>query len=165
MTNKRRGAGISRHRSPLIAPRHDALLPRVQALKAAHPCWGSRRLWASLRFVAPWPVHQTRGWRLRRAHHLGAPTHLQRKAKRTPTGSQPRATKPHAWWGLDMTKLLAAGCGWVARVVVLDGSTQKLVGYDAGRPGTARPWLAALEMAVHHECPAGARGPGLVLEA
>jgi hypothetical protein len=42
--------------------------------------------------------------------------------------------------------------------VVLDGYTKKIVGYDAGRPCTSRPWFAALEMAVTPQWPNGARG-------
>jgi putative transposase len=29
-----------------------SLRPRIQALKAEHPFWGYRRIWAYLRFVA-----------------------------------------------------------------------------------------------------------------
>jgi putative transposase len=51
---------MSRQRSSLLAHRHDALLQRVQALKAEHPFGGYRRIWAYLRFVEPWPVHKKR---------------------------------------------------------------------------------------------------------
>ena len=161
MKQKRRVAGMSRQRSLLIAPRQDALLQRVQALTAEHPCWGYRRLWASLRFVEPGPVHKKRVWRLMREHHLVVPTTLQLKAKRTPTGSHPRATKPNAWGGSAMTTLLVEGLGGVEIVVVLEWATQTRVGDDAARPGTARPWLLALEMAVNHEVPTGARDHGV----
>jgi putative transposase len=85
---------MSRHRSPLIAHRHDARLRRVQALKTEHPFWGYRRLWTSLRFVEQWPVNKKRGLRLMREYHPVVPTTLKLKVKRTPTGSKPRATKP-----------------------------------------------------------------------
>jgi hypothetical protein len=120
VNQKRRVAGRSRPRSLLIAQRHDARLQRGQALQAEHPFWGDRRSWAELRFVEPWPVHKKRGWRLMRAHHLVVPTTLKRKAKRTPTGSTPRATKPHAWGGIDMTTLWVEGFGWVSIGVVRD---------------------------------------------
>jgi putative transposase len=103
---------MSRHRSPLVAPRHDARLRRVQALKAEPPCWGSRRLGASLRVVEPLPVHPKRVLRLRRAPHVvGQPT-LPLRAKRTPPGSTPRPTQPDAWWGLDLTTLRGEAGGW-----------------------------------------------------
>lgn len=69
------------------------------------------------------------------------------KAKRTPTGSQPGATKPNEWWGIDMTKLLVEGFGWVYIVVVLDWYTKKIVGYYA--------WYAW-----HRQALAGAPGYG-----
>jgi putative transposase len=48
------------------------------------------------------------------------PPNRKLKAKRTPTGSQPKATKPHEWWGIEMTKLLVGDFGWVSLVVVRD---------------------------------------------
>ena len=102
---------MSRQHSPRIAPRHEALLPRVQALTAAHPCWGNRRFWADLRVVAQWSGNQQRGWRLRRGHHRLVPPHRQLKAKQTPTGSPPSATTTNAWWGLDLTTLLVGDFG------------------------------------------------------
>jgi putative transposase len=48
-------------------------------------------------------------------------------------------------------------------VLVVDGYTQQSVGDDAGVPCTARPWLAALAMAVNRQCPEGARDQGVSL--
>jgi putative transposase len=117
---KRRVAGMTRHRSPLIAQRHDALLHRVQALKAEHPCWGDRRIGAALRCVEQLPVHQKRGRRLLREPHVLVTPHPQLRAKRPPTGSKPRPTKPNAWWGIAMTKSRVEDFGWVSIVVVRD---------------------------------------------
>lgn len=154
---------MSRHRSPRIAHRHDALLQRVQALNAEHPFWGYRRIWADLRFVEPWPVHKKRVWRLMREHHLLVPPNLKLQAKRTPTGSQPRATKPNEWGGLEMTKLVVEGFGWVSIVVVVDWYTQQIVGYDVGQSCPSTHGLAALDMAVNRQCPNGARGQDISL--
>jgi putative transposase len=54
----------------VAARRAEGLLPRLQALKAEHPFWGYRRLWASLRVVEPQRVHKKRVLRLMRAHQL-----------------------------------------------------------------------------------------------
>jgi hypothetical protein len=43
----------------------------------------------------------------------------------------------------------------VSLVLVLDGYTKKIVGYDAGVPCTARHGLAALDMAVSRQFPRG----------
>jgi putative transposase len=98
-----------------------------------------------------------------REHHLLVPPNLRLKAKRTPTGSQPKPTKPDEWWGIDLTKVMGAGFGWIDIVVVLDWYTQKIVGYYAGVPCTAKHWLAALHMAVNQQFPEGTRGKGLSL--
>jgi putative transposase len=152
---------MSRHQSPLVAQRNESLLHRMQELKAEHPFWGYRRIWAYLRFVEERAVNKKRVLRLMREHHLLVKPPLRLRAKRTPTGSKPRSTKPNEWWGIDMTKILVEGCGWVYIVVVLDWYTKKIVGYYAGTPCTARHWLAALDMAVSCQFPAGARDQGL----
>jgi hypothetical protein len=61
---------MSRQPSPLVAQRHEVLLARIRALTAAPPCWGDRRLWASLPFVEPLSIHKKRSLRRRREHHL-----------------------------------------------------------------------------------------------
>jgi putative transposase len=144
--------------------RRDAdLLPRVQALKAEPPCWGDRRIWAYRRGVAQLPVNKQRIWRLRREPRLRVPPNRRLQAKRTPTRSNPRPIRPQEWWGIDRTKVLVEGVGWLSLVLGLDGSTQVVVGHDAGRRGTAQHGLQALDMAVNRPCPQGARGQGVSL--
>jgi hypothetical protein len=53
-------------------------------------------------------------------HQLLVPPNLRLKARRTPTASQPKPTRPNEWWGIDMTKVLVSGFGWVSVVVGLD---------------------------------------------
>jgi putative transposase len=117
---KRRGVGLSRHQSPLVAQRHEGLRPRLQERKAEPPFWGYRRIWAYLRLVEERTVNTKRVLRLMREPHLLVTPHPQLKATRPPTGSTPRPTKPNAWWGIDMTTILGEDFGWVSIVVVLD---------------------------------------------
>lgn len=163
MKKKRRAVGLTRRRSLRVIQRDEGLLPRIEALKADHPFWGYRRVWAYVRFVEQLPVNKKRVLRVRREHHLWVPPHLRLKAKRTPTGSKPRPTQPHEWWGIDMTKVLVEGFGWVSVVVVRDWSTKVIVGDYAGIRGTANNWLAALDMALNRQFPLGVRGDGLSL--
>ncbi len=93
--------------------RDASLLPRLQTLKAAHPCWGYRRIWTYRRCVEQLPVHNKRMWRLMREPHLLVPPNLRLKAQRTPMRSTPQPTKPNEWWGIDLTKVLVEGVGWV----------------------------------------------------
>jgi len=138
-------------------------LPRIQPLNAEHPFWGYRRIWASLRVVEQVPVNKQRILRLMREHPLLVPPTLRLKAKRTPMGSKPRPTTPHDWGGIDRTKVMVMGFGWMSIVVVLDWYLTKMVGYYAGVPCTAPPWLAARHMAVNQQFSDGARGQGLSL--
>src|SRR6266545_5034939 len=160
---KRRAAGMTRQRSLRVLQRDEGLLPRIQALKAEHPFWGYRRIWASWRVVEPLSVNKKRMLRLMRAHRLLVTPNLRLKAKRTPTRSKPKPTKPNEWWGIDMTEVLVQGFGWVYIVIVLDWYTKAIVGYYAGLQCTAKHWLAALARAVNQQFPAGARGQGLSL--
>jgi putative transposase len=154
---------MTRRRSPRVTQRDEELLPRIQGLKAEHPFWGSRRIWAYLRFVDQVPVNQKRLLRLRREHRLLVTANQRLRAKRTPPGRNPQPTTPNEWWGIDMTKVLVGDFGWSSIVVVLDWYTTTSVGYDAGLQCTARHWLAALAMAVKRQFPDGARDRGLSL--
>jgi putative transposase len=154
---------MTRRRSLQVVQRDTQLLPRIQELKAEHPCWGYRRIWAYLRFVEQQAVNKKRILRLMREHHLLVKPNLKLKAKRTPTRSKPRPTKPNEWWGIDMTKVLVEGFGWIHIVLVLDWYTKTIVGYYAGMQCTAPHWLAALDMAVNRQFREGAQGQGLSL--
>jgi putative transposase len=147
-----------------VAQRNQGLLAWIQALKAEHPFCGYRRIWAHLRFVEQLPVNKQRLLRLMREHHLLVPPHLKLKAKRTPTGSKAKPTRPNEWWGIDMTKVLVQDFGWVYIVVVLDWYTKKIVGPYAGSQCTSQHWLSALNMAVNHPVPGGCTGPRPLLD-
>jgi transposase InsO family protein len=147
----------------MVAQRHAALGQRIRELKAAHPFWGYRRIWAYLHFVEQRPVNKKRIVRLMREHQLLVQPNLRLKATRTAAGRQPQPTKPHEWWGIAMTKVLVQSFGWVYIVVVLDWYPKAVVGYHAGRQRTARHWLAALDMAVNRQLPEGVRDKSLSL--
>jgi putative transposase len=155
--------GLTRRRSCRVTQRDADLLPRIHALKAEHPFWGYRRIWAYLRFVVQVPVNKKRILRLMREHCLLVTANQRLKAKRTPTGRKPKPTKPYEWWGIDMTKVLVEDFGWVYIVVVLDWYTKAIVGYYAGLRCTARHWREALDRAVNGRFPHGAREQGLSL--
>lgn len=103
-----------------MAQRHAGLRQRIRELKAEHPFWGYRRIWAYLHFVERRPINKKRVPRLMREHSLLVAPNLRLTAKRTLGQSKPQPTKPHEWWGIDMTKVLVQGFGWVYIVVVLD---------------------------------------------
>jgi putative transposase len=154
---------MTRQRSLRVVQCDAGLLPRIQVLKAKHPFWGYRRIWAYLRFVEQLPVNKKRIWRLMREHRLLVQPNLRLKAKRTPSGRKPKPTQPNQWWGIDMTKVLVEGMGWVYIVIVLDWYTKVVVGHYAGLRCTGQQWLEALDMAVNRQFPDGVRGQGVSL--
>ena len=53
-----------------VAARNAALLERIRALKAEHPFWGYRRIWAYLRYVDGLVVNQKRVYGVMKAADL-----------------------------------------------------------------------------------------------
>jgi putative transposase len=138
------------------------LVARMGQIKAAHIFWGYRRVWAWLRFRSGVVVNQKRVRRLMKEHGLMVPRHLH-KAKRTPTKNKPRANRPRQIWGIDMTKFMIGGVGWVYLVIVLDWYTKKIVGWDLALRSKTAEWRRALDMALNREFPNGVRDQGLHL--
>jgi transposase InsO family protein len=154
---------MSRRRSPTIDQRNAPVLERIQALKADHPFWGYRRIWAQLRFGEGLRVNKKRVLRLMRAHRLLVADNPRLRATRTVTRSKPRPTMPNQWWGIDMTKVMVEPFGWMYLVIVLDWYTKKIVGHYAGLQAKTSHWLAALDLAVQRQFPLGSRDHGLHL--
>ena len=75
----------------------------------------------------------------------------------------PKPDRPNQWWGIDMTKVMVQGFGWIYITVVLDWYTKKVIGYYAGLQCKSVHWLEALDMAVNIQFPDGARDHGLSL--
>ena len=149
---------MTRRPSCSVIQRNEPLVERIRQLKADHPFWGYRRIWAHLKFVDRLPVNKKRILRLLRRHDLLVKPNLRLRAKRTSTKSKPVPTAPNEWWGIDMTKILVDQFGWIYVVIVLDWYSKKVVGYYAGVQSKAVHWLAALNMAVNRQFPDGARG-------
>jgi transposase InsO family protein len=148
---------MTRRRSPTVAQRNAPLLARIQALKADHPFWGYRRIWAQLHFGEGLAVNKKRILRLMRMHGFLVSRNPRLKARRTPTHSKPRPTAPNQWWGIDMTKVMVEPIGWVYLVLVLDWYTKKIVGHYAGLQAKTSQWLIALDSAVQRQFPDGSR--------
>ena len=61
---------MSRRLSLKVGQRNALVLARIQALKADHPFWGYRRIWAQLRFAEGLAVNKKRILRLMRGARL-----------------------------------------------------------------------------------------------
>lgn len=148
-----------------VAARNTGLLARIRELKAEHPFWGYRRIWAHLRYVDSLVVNQKRVYALMKANDLLVKPNARLRAKRKADTKKPRSARPNEWWGIDMTKVMIEGFGWVYLVVVLDWHTKKVVGHYAGLQARAWHWLVALNRAVNRQFPGGIEGQSLHLMA
>ncbi len=154
---------MKRKESALVMERNAPIVERVKAVKAEHPFWGYRRIWAHLKYVDGIEINKKRVLRLLQKHDLLVRPDKKLKAIRTPTRSKPRPNRPNQWWGIDMTKVMVQGFGWMYIVVVLDWYTKKIVGYYAGMECKSRHWLEALNMAVNNQFRNGVREHHLFL--
>jgi len=151
-----------RNTSSSITIRNEYVLSRIKEIKAEHPFWGYRRVWAYLRYIDGLIVNKKRIYRLMREHNLTVKPNTRLIAKRVSERPKPRPDRPKQWWGIDMTKVMTEG-GWVYVVIVLDWYTKKIVGHYSGTRATSREWLEALNKALNREYPQGVRGQGLKL--
>jgi transposase InsO family protein len=152
-----------RRESAAVIARNLPVLERIQAIKAEHPFWGYRRMCAHLKYVDGLEINKKRVFRLMQRHKLLVKPDTKLKATRSPGWSKPRPDRPNQWWGIDMTKVMVGGFGWMYIAVVLDWYTKKLVGYYAGLQCRSRHWLEALDMAINQQFPDGVREQGLCL--
>lgn len=142
---------MKRRESASVRERNSPVVARIKELKADHPFWGYRRIWAHLKYVDGLEVNRKRVLRLMQNHGLVVKPNTLLKAVHTSGKSKPRPTRPREWWGIDMTKVMVEGFGWMYIVVVLDWYTKKIVGYYAGIHCRSCHWLEALNDAVNCE--------------
>jgi putative transposase len=154
---------MRRKESALVAERNSPVVERIKAIKAEHPFWGYRRIWAHLKYVDEIGINKKRVLRLLQKHDLLVKPDTKLKAIRTPTRSKPKPDRPNQWWGIDMSKVMINGFGWMYVVVVLDWYTKKIVGYYAGMQCRSKHWLEALDVAVNRQFPDGVRQQRLFL--
>jgi transposase InsO family protein len=133
------------------------VLGRIQQLKAQHPFWGYRRIWAYLRYREGLDVNKKRIYRLMKESALLVGRDKKLKACRTPLKAKPRPVRSNHIWGIDMTKVMVAHWGWLYLHVVLDWYTKKIVGFILSFRSKTRDWLDALEKAVAQQFPEGIR--------
>ena len=96
-----------------VAKKNESLISRIRNLKQDHPFWGYRRIWAHLRYVDHLDVGLNRIYRLMQAEGLLVKKNQRLKARRTHNRPKPVPQRPNEWWGIDMTKVMIDGFGWV----------------------------------------------------
>ncbi|MCA1624090.1 MAG: IS3 family transposase [Acidobacteria bacterium] len=147
---------LRRKRSAAIEESDALVLPIIRRLKAEHPFWGYRRIWAYLSFVERIVINKKRVYRLLRENNLLVKGNEKLKARRVSKQSKPRPDRPNSWWGIDMTKVLTRE-GWAYLVVVNDWFTKKILGAFVADRSRASDWLEAVNEAVCRQFPSGIR--------
>jgi len=137
------------------------IVERMGAIKAAHPFWGYRRVWAWLRYREHLLINKKRVYRLMQTHDLLV-LQKPKRACRSPR-SKPKADRPLQYWGIDMTKFMVPSVGWVYLIIVLDWYTKKIVGHHLSLRARRQEWEVALDLALQQEFPDGVRGKRLKL--
>ena len=102
------------------------ILEEIKDIKSKHPFWGYRRIWAYLNYHKQLNISQNRVYRIMRQADLLVKNNEKLKATRTPNTSKPRPTRPNQWWGIDMTKIMIDGYGWLYAVIVIDWFSKKV---------------------------------------
>ena len=65
---------------------------------------------------------------------------LQFKANRKPTGHKAKPSRSNHWWGIDMTKVMIEGFGWLYVVIVLDWHRRRWGTTQGCWPGPGIGW-------------------------
>jgi len=151
-----------RKQSDSVALRNQYILERIKSIKAEHPFWGYRRVWAYLRYIDGLIVNKKRIYRLMRENRLTVKPNTRLIAKRVSERPKPRPDRPKQYWGIDMTKVTSK-TGWVYVVIVLDWYTKKIVGQYSGKQARTKEWLEAMNIALNREYPRGVSGNSIKL--
>ena len=98
------------------------ILAQIESIKADHPFWGYRRVWAYLKYRQRQNINKKRIYRIMKEHNLQVKPNLRLRAKRDNqfNRSKPRASRPNEYWGTDMTKVMIPAFGWLYLVIVLE---------------------------------------------
>ncbi len=84
--------------SDSVTLRNEYLLERIKNIKAEHPYWSYRRVWAYLRYVVGLIVNKKRVYRLMRENNLTVKQNHRLIAKRVSERPKPRPDRPKQWW-------------------------------------------------------------------
>ena len=141
-----------------VTERNAPIVTRIRVIKADHPFWGYRRVWAHLNYIDDIAVSQNKVHCLMQAHGLLVAKNMKLKAMRKVHTRKPKPERPNQWWGIDMTQVMIEDYGWVYVTIVMDWYTTKVVGYHVGEQSKAWHRLKALNAGVNRQFLSGVRG-------
>jgi len=149
-------------KSAVYNPQDAIVLSQIKEIRGLHTFWGYRRVWAWLKHREKIVISKKHTYRIMKENNLLCPKKAFRKNE-AKTRSKPKATRPNQYWGIDMTKFMINGLGWVYLVIVLDWFTKKIVGFDLSLRSRTSDWEKALDMALNNQFKDGVRDKGLNL--
>jgi putative transposase len=151
-----------RHR-PVRRPRADEPSMRAAVRRAAlaHPTFGSRRVWAVLRYVEQRRVSWKRVRRLLKVEGLQHERHFPRP--RVPESGNLAAARPNERWYTDLTYIDTTDEGPVPLMTILDGCTREAIVHELFRECGASDALSVVQRAVFEKFPETGRAPGTFL--
>ena len=133
------------------------ILAQIESIKADHPFWGYRRVWAYLKYRQRQDINKKRIYRIMKEHNLLVKPNLRLRAKRDNqfNRSKPRVSRPNECWGYRHDKSNDSFLWWLYLVIVLDWHTKKIVGYSLSSHSKTDDWLNALNSACNNQFPEG----------
>ena len=131
---------MNRNRSSSAQLRDEAMLAIIQPIKAEHPAWGYRRIWAYLKYREQIPVGKRRIYRILKEHNLLAINTRRLRAIRTERAKS-KCSEPNRLWGIDMTKIRVKSSGWCYFEAVKDWAGKKIVGCSLSLTSKTRGML------------------------
>ena len=148
---------------PTRRPRADEseLRAAVRRVALAHPTFGSRRVWAVLRFEEERRVSWKRVRRVLRVEGLQHERHFPRP--RVPESGNLSAGHPNERWYTDLTYIDTTDEGPVPLMSILDGCTREIVAVELFRQCGAHEALAVVRRAAFERFPTTGRAPGTLL--
>ena len=146
---------MKRNRSQFRNNLDGPMINRIKDIKADHPLWGYRRVWAYIRYREGVVVGKNRIYRLMQENGDLVQPDTKLRAKRCSNRKKPRAKVPNQFWGTDMTKIFLSDWGWVYLHLVIDWCTKEIIGYHLSLTSKTEDWLEALNRAVDTRFPNG----------
>ena len=131
-------------------------ISRISEIKADHPLWGYRRVWAYMRFRDGLGIGKNRVYRLMSEAAKLVPKNELLRAKRLSNLKKPRAKVPNQFWGIGMM-IRIQGWGWVYFHLVIDWYTKEIFGKNVTLTSKTQDWLEDLHLAVQSRFPNGIR--------
>lgn len=140
----------TQRREPQRGRSDGALRAELHAFSRAHPRWGYRRAWATLR-ERGWDVNRKRIQRLWREEGLRVPGRRRKRQRRgdsTTAAARLRAGRPNEVWALDFQFDQTADGRLLKLLNVVDEYTREALAVVAQRSITADATVATLERLV-----------------